>query len=148
MDQSVFSEEDLKLAKEMLNTPFLRSPVGQLVAKLADEDDPQGSVVMSDDKGMWAIMPRDVYDDILVHQRGWQQAKPKLDRLLALLQEGKDIVQNLEEVDAVVAIFKEFLPEVEKYEKLLILAGAGTDDGPRPILGLIPQGEGLHEEVP
>lgn len=60
----LITKEDLQQAKEMLDTPILRRRVGQLVAELADEDDPQGNVVMSDDRGMWAIMPRDVYDDL------------------------------------------------------------------------------------
>lgn len=59
----LITKEDLRQAKEMLDTPILRRRVGQMRAELADDNEPEGDVVMSDDAGLWAIMPRDVYED-------------------------------------------------------------------------------------
>lgn len=60
-------DEDLRKAFEELDrVPLKIGPGGKGIARLVNEDDPQGPVEICDSKGNpYMVMPRDVYDQIM-----------------------------------------------------------------------------------
>ena len=64
------SDEDLRKAFEELDRiPLKVGPGGKGIARLVDENHPEGPVEICDSKGNpYMLMPRDVYDQIMKHK--------------------------------------------------------------------------------
>lgn len=61
--------------------------------------------------------------------------KEKLDRLLALLREGRSILESLEDDDLLGSLLRrEGLPKINEIEQVLIIAGAGEGNNDNKVI--------------